>query len=167
MVTQVLTQGKSIEQRLSGMFVRSIPRVNHVGIHPVGVCQPMRSPRHRVPNDHCIRTHGGKRQRGVFQTLAFAHARTLGGKVDDVSREALCRSLKRDAGTRGVFKEQVHDRAPTQGGHLFNRHIRDASQLLGRIENLQRGFAIEVSGREQVRLHLGIHLASTPKTTES
>ena len=73
----VLADGKRVEQRLRGMFVRAVAGVDHRAADLLA--QQRHRARRRMPDDDDVGPHGVERRGGVDQRLALGHR---GGRTD-------------------------------------------------------------------------------------
>ena len=136
--------GERVQQRLGRVLVGAVAGVDHAAPHPAR--QPVRRARGAVPDDHRVGTHGLQRERGVLEALPLGHARALDREVDHIGGQPLGRGLEGDPGPGGVLEEQVHDRAPAQGGQLLDGPVRHPGQFLGGVQDQQRVLLAQVGG---------------------
>ncbi len=114
----LLPDGHEVEQGLSRVLVRTVPRVDDPAAQAAG--QQRGRPRGLVADHHHVRAHGLDVAGGVEQALALLGARAGRGEVDHVGGEPFARDLERGARPGGGLVEQIDHRLPTQGRDLLD-----------------------------------------------
>ena len=153
---QAAAHGERVEQRLGGVLVGAVTRVDDRGVDPAGGGQAVGGAGRAVPDDDGVDAHRLQGLRGVLQGLALGDRGALGGEVDDIGRQALLGGLEGDPGAGGVLEEQVADGPAAQRGELLDRPVGDPGHLLGGVEDEDGVVAGEVGGRDEVTHHLGV-----------
>jgi hypothetical protein len=174
---KVSTHRERVEQCLGGVLVGTVTGVDHRAADPARMRELVGCTAGRMTDDDSVGAHGLQGQRGVLEALTLGHARALGRKVDDISREPFSSRLEGDPGAGGVLEEQVDHRAAAQCGQLLDSATSEGGEFGGRIEDEKGVVAIEVSGGEQVALHRAsasaapacplISTASSPSCSET
>ena len=164
----VAAQRERVEQRLRGVLVTTVARVDHARRAPRR--DPVRRAGRAVPHDDRVDTHRVDRLHGVEQALALLHRRRRDREGHRVGREPLRRGLEREPGAGGVLVEERHHRLAPQRGNLRDVALRHLEERVGEVEHrLDPGPAAEIVDREQV-LHRrsssrsGIPQRSTPSS---
>src|SRR5579875_1065456 len=112
-----VTDGKSIQQRLRGMFVHAVARVEHGDIHALG--DERGRARGAVADDEAVGTHGFKRANGVRQRFALLQTGGLGLQVHAVRTEARGSGGEADTRARGGLEKCKGDGFTTKSGQFF------------------------------------------------
>ena len=94
----------------------AIAGIDNRALNPTAIGKHMRGTRGVMPDDYSICADRLKSLGGVFEALPLADARALGGKVDDIGRQALGSNFETDSGASRVFKEQVDNRFTAKCG---------------------------------------------------
>jgi hypothetical protein len=106
-VGQRLAQGKRVEQRLRGMFVLPVARIQDRTIDQSR--DKLGRPARSVTDHDAIGAHGVERDRRVDQRLALFHAAGGGVHVDDIRAQPLASDLEAQQRARRIFEEGVDD----------------------------------------------------------
>jgi len=107
-----------IEQRLGGMFMCPIARIQHRAIHLLR--QQVDRTGRRMPHDQQVGVHRVQRQCGVDQRLALFHAGCLHRHVHHVRTQPQARQFETGLRAGRVFEEHVDLRHARQ--HVLVRH---------------------------------------------
>ena len=141
----VAQDGVGIEQRLRGMLVHSVARVDHRDVQVF--CHQRRCASLRMANDDDVRPHRAQRVAGVEQGLAFLDARSAGEDQRGHRAQRFGRDFKRTAGARGGFVEQkqhplaAQQRAGLQGIHAPGQLEQAQNFLRSEMFDAQQGAA--------------------------
>ena len=148
----------AIEQRLSGVLVPSIARIDDRGIGPVRHLP--RNTTRLVSDDEGRDAHRAHGLDGVAQTLTLVDTRCRHAERHGVGRQAPCRRLERDAGTRGVLEEQTHHGLADQSRHLGHRSAIHFGHVLGHFQDAHDAVDPELVDTAHV-LHRGATFFNT------
>ena len=136
-----------IEQRLRGMLVRAVARVDDRNGQMAR--QKMRSAGCRVAHDNGVRPHRRQRVQRVHQGLALGDAGPGSGNRYGIGAQTLRRDLEAGARARGGFKEQVHHHAPAQNVRSLERLLRTRLKMLRPLQDRFDFCALQFFDSEQ------------------
>ena len=137
-----------IEQRLGGMLVRAVARIDDARLQPLR--EELRCPRRTVPQHDEIGVIGLEDFRGVLQRFAFDQTRRRRGDIDDVGAETDRRDLEGGARARARFDEEIDQRLAAQSRHLLDLAGADFLERVSRIQNERDLFRGKFANPEQV-----------------
>ena len=103
----MIENGARVEQRLGGMLMGAIARVDDGNLHVAR--EKMRRARGRMAHHDGVGPHRHQRVQRVYQRFALRDAGTRRRDGQRIRAEALGGDLEAHAGARGGFEEQVHD----------------------------------------------------------
>ena len=89
---EALAHGEGVEQRLGGMLVRAIARVEQVGLQPLG--QEARRARGGMAQDDEVGLHRLEHLAGVLERLALAEGARFAVDGDDIGAQARARPAR-------------------------------------------------------------------------
>ena len=72
---------------------------------------------------------------GVFQSLAFAQARSRSGNIDHVGAQSNRRQFEGSAGASTWFDKKIYQRFPTQRWYFFDFTCADLLEGIGGVED--------------------------------
>src|SRR5881394_3082406 len=114
----LVADGQQIEQRLGGMLVLAVARIDHVRRDPVA--EELGGTGRAVTNHHHVDAHRLEILGRIDQRLALRHGRARRRHVDCIGRKALLGELERDARARGRLEEEIDDRLAAQCRDLLD-----------------------------------------------
>ena len=123
----MLADGEGVEQRLRGVLVRAVARVNDAALEEAG--EEVRRAGGAVPDDDDVGVEGLEVARGVLEGLAFLERAGLDAEVDDIGTEADGGELEADARAGAGLDEEVDDGFSAQGGDFLDGAFADGFEL--------------------------------------
>src|SRR5213594_1698883 len=135
---------EQIQQRLSGVLVLAVARVDDVGAD--AVAEKQGGTGRRMADHHHVDPHRLEVFRRVDERLPLLHGAAGRGHVHRVRRESFLGELEGDAGAGGGFEEEVDDRLAAERRDLLDGTLRHLLERLRGIEDeadLIRGEVLE------------------------
>lgn len=129
----MLADGEGVEERLRGVLVRAVARVDDAALEEAG--EEVRRAGGAVPDDDDVGVEGLEVARGVLEGLAFLERAGLDAEVDDIGAEADGGQLEADARARAGLDEEVDDGLAAQGGNFLDGALADGFELPGGVED--------------------------------
>ena len=143
-----IADGERVEQRLRGMLVRAVARVEHGNFEALG--DEFRRAGRAVADHDAVGTHGFDGADGIDQRFALFQAGGFRLQSHRIGAEARRGCGEADARARGRLEESDGDRLAAESGEFFQRVTLEFLKGLGLIENKSDLLAGEVFDSEQV-----------------
>ncbi len=132
-VAQLFANGKRVEQGLCGVFVRSIARIDDVGLDMLG--EVVGRTGAAVPHHDHVDFHGQNVVDRVEQRFAFLDGTTRSRKIHDIGRQSFFGQFKREPGSGRIFEENVGNRNVAERRYFLDGAVDDLFKLTGCFEN--------------------------------
>ena len=149
-IALVVADGVHVQQRLRGVGVAAVTRVDHMHMRRHMLRNQVGRTRFAVAHHKNIRRHGAEVGNRIEQRLTLGRAGARDVQVDDVSRQARGGDLERGAGAGAVLKKQVEHAFAAQQRHFFDLAVAHRDKVGRGIQDVHDQVTRQAFGGQQV-----------------